>query len=275
MVSGSLFVVRYCYSAAAHQALGFVPHAVGALFDHGDEAVDLAGELGGADGLLKRNAGGGEVGETGQGVEALCGLGGVVCPLREEEAAPAEGVEGVAVEDAVWGEAGAADDGGGVEGLAKVLGLAAICFARIGFAGACCACFSFAETCCACFSFAETCCACFSFAETCCACFSFAETRCARFQVALEWGGQLGADLRGVEEVALLLQFGGFAKQGVGGVEALEIVGCCAAVVFTGEFEVVGGGVEQAEEVGSAEGLAAFAADGVVTGDELAMGGVG
>ena len=244
MVSGSLFVVWYCYSAAAHQALGFVPHAVGARFDHGDEAVGLAGKLGGADGLLKRNVGRGEVGEAGQEVEALCGLGGVVCPLREEEASPAEGIEGAAVEDAVWGEAGAADDGGGVEGLAKVLGLAAICCARIGFAGAC-------------------------FAR-----FSFAETRCARFQVALEWGGQLGAGLGGVEEAALLLQFGGFAKQGVGGVEALEVVGCCAAVVFAGEFEVVGGGVEQAEEVGGAEGLAAFAVDGVVAGDELAMGGV-
>ena len=80
----------------------------------------------------------------------------------------------------------------------------------------------------------------------------------------------MGAGLGGVEEAALLLQFGGFAKQGVGGVEALEIVGCCAAVVFAGEFEVVGGGVEQAEEVGSAEGLAAFAADGMVAGDELA-----
>ena len=162
-------------------------------------------------------------------------LGGVVCPLREEEAAPAKGVEGAAVEGAVWGEADAADDGGGVEGLAKVWGLAAICFARIGFA----------------------------------------ETRFARFQVALEWGGQLGTGFGGVEEAALLLQFGGFAKQGVGGVEALEIFGGSAAVVFTGEFEVVGGGVEQAEEVGGAEGLAAFAADGVVAGDELAMGGVG
>ena len=68
MVSGSLFVVRYRYSAAAHQALGFVPHAVGALFDHGDEAGGLAGKLGGADGLLQGNAGGGEVGEAGQGV---------------------------------------------------------------------------------------------------------------------------------------------------------------------------------------------------------------
>ena len=126
-----------------------MPHAVGALFDHGDEAGGLAGELGGADGLLKRNAGGGEVGEAGQGVEALCDLGGVVCPLLEEEAAPAEGIEGTAVEDAVWGEADAADDGGGVEGLAKVLGLAAICFARIGFAGARFACFSSAETRCA------------------------------------------------------------------------------------------------------------------------------
>ena len=85
----------------------------------------------------------------------------------------------------------------------------------------------------------------------------------------------MDAGLEGVEEVALVLQFGGFAKQGVGGVEALEIVGCGAAVVFTGEFEVVGGGVEQAEEVGGAEGLAAFAADGMVAGDELAMGGVG
>ena len=149
MVSGSLFVVRYYYSAAAHQALGFVPHAIGARFYHGDEAGGLAGKLGGADGLLKRNAGGGEVGEAGQGVEALCGLGGVVCPLLEEEAAPAQGVEGVAVEDAVWGEADAADDGGGVEGLAKVLGLAAICCARIGFAGACFARFSSAETRCA------------------------------------------------------------------------------------------------------------------------------
>ena len=129
MVSGSLFVVRYCYSTATHQALGFVPHAVGALFDHGNKTGGLAGKFGGADGLLKRNAGGGEVGEAGQGVEALCGLGGVVCPLREEEATPTEGVEWVAVKVAVWGEAGAADDGGGVEGLAKVLGLAAICFA--------------------------------------------------------------------------------------------------------------------------------------------------
>ena len=120
MVSGSLFVVRYSYSAAAHQTLGFMPHAVGALFDHGDEAGGLAGKFGGADGLLKRNAGGGEVGEAGQEVEALCGLGGVVCPLREEEAAPAEGIEGAAVEDAVWDEADAADDGGGVEGLDKV-----------------------------------------------------------------------------------------------------------------------------------------------------------
>lgn len=120
MVSGSLFVVRSGYSAAAHQALDFVPHAVGALFDHGDEAGGLAGKFGGADGLLKRNAGGGEVGEAGQEVEALCGLGGVVCPLREEEAAPAQGVEGAAVEDAVWDEADAADDGGGVEGLDKV-----------------------------------------------------------------------------------------------------------------------------------------------------------
>ena len=169
MVSGSLFVVRYCYSAAAHQALGFVPHAIGALFDHGDEAGGLVGELGGADGLLKRNAGGDEVGEAGQGVEALCGLGGVVCPLWKEEAAPAEGVEGAAVEDAIWGEADAADDGGGVEGLAKVLGLAAICFARIDFART---------------RFVR-----FSFAETRFARFSFAETRCARFQVALEWGG--------------------------------------------------------------------------------------
>ena len=149
MVSGSLFVVRYCYSAAAHQALCFVPHAVGARFDHGDEAGGFTGKFGGADGLLKRNAGGSEVGEAGQGVEALCGLGGVVCPLLEEEAAPAEGIEGTAVEDAVWGEADAADDGGGVEGLAKVLGLAAICFARIGFAGARFACFSSAETRCA------------------------------------------------------------------------------------------------------------------------------
>ena len=192
MVSGSLFVVRYCYSAAAHQALCFVPHAVGARFDHGDEAGGFTGKFGGADGVLKRHAGGREVGEAGQGVEALCGLGGVVCPLREEEAAPAEGVEGAAVEDAVWGEADAADDGGGVEGLAKVWGLAAICCARIGFAGAC---------------FAR-----FSSAETCFARFSFAETRFARFQVALEWGGQLGTGLGGVEEAALLLQFGGFAK---------------------------------------------------------------
>ena len=61
-----------------------MPHAVGAWFDHGGEAGGLAGELGGTDGLLKRNAGGGEVGEAGQGMEALCGLGGVVCPLREE-----------------------------------------------------------------------------------------------------------------------------------------------------------------------------------------------
>ena len=91
----------------------------------------------------------------------------------------------------------------------------------------------------------------------------------------MEWGGQLGTGLGGMEEVALLLQFGGFAKQGVGGVEALEVGRCGAAVVFAGEFEVVGGGVEQAEEVGGAEGLAAFAADGVVAGDELAMGGVG
>ena len=211
-----------------------MPHAVGALFDHGDEAGGFTGKFGGADGLLKRNVGRGEVGEAGQWMEALCGLGVVVCPLLEEEAAPAEGIEGAAVEDAVWGEADAADDGGGVEGLAKVLGLAAICFARI----------------------------------------DFARTRCARFQVALEWGGQLGAGLGSVEEVALLLQFGGFAKQGVGGVEALEIVGCCAAVVFAGEFEVVVGRVEQAEEVGGAEGLAAFAVDWVVAGDELAMGGV-
>ena len=72
MVSGSLFVVRYCYSAAAHQALGFVPHAVGAWCDHGDEAGGFTGKFGGADGLLKRNVGRGEVG---QGVEALCGLG--------------------------------------------------------------------------------------------------------------------------------------------------------------------------------------------------------
>jgi len=57
---------------------------------------------------------GGKVGEAGQGVEALCVLGGVVCPLWEEGAAPAEGVEWVAVEVAVWGEASAADDGGGV-----------------------------------------------------------------------------------------------------------------------------------------------------------------
>ena len=111
--------------------------------------------------------------------------------------------------------------------------MAAICCARIGFAGAC-------------------------FAR-----FSFAETRFARFQVALKWGGQLGTGLGGMEETALLLQFGGFAKQGVGGVEALEIFGGGATVVFTGEFEVVGGGVEQTEEVGGAEGLAAFAADGV------------
>ena len=85
----------------------------------------------------------------------------------------------------------------------------------------------------------------------------------------------MGTGLGGVEEAALLLQFGGFAKRGVGGVEALEVVGCCAAVVFAGKFEVVGGGVEQAEEVGSAEGLAAFAADGMVAGDELAMGSMG
>ena len=38
---------------------------------------------------------------------------------------------------------------------------------------------------------------------------------------------------------------------------------------------MVGSGVEQAEEVGGAEGVAVFAADGVVAGDELAMGGVG
>ena len=114
MVSGSLFVVRYYYSAAAHQALGFVPHAVGALFDHGDEAGGLVGEFGCGNGLFKRDTGGGEVGKAGQGVEALCGLGGVVCPLLEEEAAPAEEIEGAAVEAAVWGEADAADDGGGV-----------------------------------------------------------------------------------------------------------------------------------------------------------------
>ena len=98
-----------------------MPHAVGAWFDHGDEAGGLVNELGGGNGLLQGNAGGGEVGEAGQGVEALCGLGGVVCPLWEEEAAPAEGVEWVAVEVAVWGEAGAADDGGNVEGLAKII----------------------------------------------------------------------------------------------------------------------------------------------------------
>ena len=101
MVLGSLFVVRYCYSAAAHQALSFVPHAVGAWFDHGDEAGGLAGEFSSVDGLFQGNTGGGKVGEAGQRVEALCGLGGVVCPLWEEEAAPAEGVEWVAVKVSV------------------------------------------------------------------------------------------------------------------------------------------------------------------------------
>lgn len=81
MVSGSLFAVRPCCSATAHQALCFMPYAVGALFDHGDEAGGLADKFGGVDGLFQGNAGGGEVGEAGQGVEALCGLGGIVCPL--------------------------------------------------------------------------------------------------------------------------------------------------------------------------------------------------
>lgn len=89
MVSGSLFAVRPCCSATAHQALCFMPYAVGAWFDHGDEAGGLAGEFGCGNGLFKRDAGRGEVGEAGQGVEALCGLGGIVCPLPEEKAAPA------------------------------------------------------------------------------------------------------------------------------------------------------------------------------------------